>query len=286
LFGARGIIIVWSAMFVAFVLRLVTLKGILAESDTPTNMLVPAVSVGMGICGLLRLNLFVMAQGMRWAATTVIVTGIVMVFVFAMLARTQTNLKTWTAQAAMAHAGFALIGMGSCTPQGIAAAVHVTVSLMLGIGMLAMFAQAFETRVQAAEGIGGLSEKMPLFTAMYLLAVFVLMGLPGLAGFWGPLLAIVGVFPRQPMLAIWAIVATVVLCATCMRFGGRMLFGAVNEKNRQNKWPALRWDERLVLVPLAVMVIGLGVSPRTLFSLLDAVILDLHRMVDVVQGTS
>lgn len=278
LFGARGIVIVWSALFVAFVLRLVTLKSVLAEMDTPTNMLLPAASVGTGIYGLLRLNVGMMPAGTRWAATTVIVLGIVMIFVFASLARLQTNVKSWLAHAATAYAGFALVGIGSCTPQGIAAAVHVAVSLMLGIGLLAMLAQALDTRAGTHDG--GLSKGVPLFTGTFLIAVFVLVGLPGLAGFWGPLLAIVGVFPRQPLLGVWAIVAFVVLCAVGMRINGRMLFGAVDEKRRKSQWADLQWDELLVLVPLVVIAVGLGISPRTLFSLLDSVILDLHRLVD------
>jgi NADH:ubiquinone oxidoreductase subunit 4 (subunit M) len=62
-----------------------------------------------------------------------------------------------------------------------------------------------------------------------------------------------------------------------MRIAGRMLFGAVDEKTRKNKLPDLRRDEHLVLIPLAVLDVGLGFSPRMLFSLLDTVIMDLHR---------
>jgi NADH-quinone oxidoreductase subunit M len=121
---------------------------------------------------------------------------------------------------------------------------------------------------------------MPFFAGLFLAGVFVLMGLPGLAGFWGPLLAIVGAFPRQPLLAMIAIASVILLGATHMRIAGRMLFGAVDEKSRKSKFPDLRRDELLVLIPLAVLVVGLGFSPRMLFSLLDTVILDLHRLVD------
>jgi NADH-quinone oxidoreductase subunit M len=290
LFGAKDITVVWSALFVAFVLRLVTWGNVFAESDAPTNMLVPAALIGTGIHGLLRLNLGVMPQGTQWAATTIIVVGLIMVIVCAFWAHFQTNMKRWIAYGATGYAGFALIGLGSRTPQGIASTMHIAVSLALAIGLFAMLAQTLETRVQSVDmtRLRGLSEDMPMFAWFFLAAGFVLLGLPGLAGFWGPLLAVVGVLPRNVPLALGAIASTVVLAALHIRFAGQILFGAVDSKWRKSKelaasagkFPDLTRNELVVLVPLVVTAVGLGFSPRMLFSLLDAVLLDLHRLVD------
>lgn len=281
LFGTHGLVVVWIALFAAFGLRLVTLGSVFVESDAPTNVLVPAALIGTGIHGLLRLNVGVLPQGTKWAATTVIILGVVAMIVFAFLARLQTNVKRWMAHGATAYAGLILVGLGSCTPQGIAAAVHVAVSLTLAIGLFAMLAEALESRGQTVDSnrLSGLSQDMPLFAGMFLVSTFLLIGVPGLAGFWGPLLAVVGAFPRQPLLAIGTMAGVVFLGAVQIRFAGRILFGAVDKK-RASAWPDLRRDELLVIVPLLVFVVGLGLSPRTVFSLLDAVLLDLHRLVD------
>ncbi len=281
LFGTPGIIVVWTALFLASVLRLVTLGDVFAESNTPTNILVPAAWIGTGIHGLLRLNLGVMPQGTKWAAMTVMALGLVMMIVFAILACVQTNLKRWFAFSVTAYAGLVLVGFGACTPQGFAAMVHVAISLALSIGLFAMLTEALDSRALTVDSnrLHGLSEDMPLFAAMFLVSTFILIGLPGLAGFWGPLLAVVGVFPRQPLLAMGTMASVLFLGAVHIRFAGRMLFGAAQE-SRASVLPDLRRDELLVMAPLAVITVGLGFSPRTLFSLLDAVILDLHRLVD------
>lgn len=273
LLGAPAIAVVWTALFVAFVLRLVQLQDSVAASDAPTRMLLPAGLVGTGVYGLVRFNVGILPAGMQWAATTVIVLGIVMLVGFAVLARMQTNLRVRLAYGANAYAGFALIGLGSCTPQGIAGALHVAVALMLGSGLWAILGQTDE-RDRAING--------PLFAGFSLVGVFVLVGLPGLVGFWGPLLSVVGVFPRQPMLAIVAICAAVFLGATLVSRMGRQLFGAVDAKLRKNQSVDLGPGEIMVLVPFVLVVIGLGLSPRTLFSLLDTLILDLHRLVDAI----
>lgn len=273
LFGAPPIAVVWSALFVAFVLRIVQLPDSIVASNAPTQMLFPAGFVATGVYGLVRFSIGILPAGMQWAATTVIVLGVVMLVVFTVVARKQTNLRIRMAHGANAYAGFALIGLGSCTPQGIAGALFVAVALMLGQGLWAMIGQV-EERDRPLNGPG--------FTWLSLVGVFVVVGMPGLVGFWGPLLSVVGAFPRQPLWAIVAISAAGFLGVTQISPVGRKVFGAVDAKPRKNQSVDLGLGELMVVVPLVLVVIGLGFSPRTLFSLLDTLILDLHRLVDAV----
>lgn len=254
-----GFIMVWTALFVAFVSRIVTLGSVFAFLDAPRNVIVPVVWGGPAIYGLLRLNLGTMPVGLQWAAKTVVVVGIAIVAIFSALARLQTNLRMWIGHVATAYAGFALVGLGSCTPQGIAAAVHVSVSSMLGLGLGAMLVSTIEQRLLTVDG------------------TLVALGIFSLAGFWGPLLAIVGVFPRGPVLALMTIVAWVFLGITSLGMV-RRLFGGAEEKAK--KQANIGPNEWVVIGLVVLVVLGLGFAPRTLFSLLDTVILDLHRMVD------
>jgi NADH-quinone oxidoreductase subunit M len=221
--------------------------------------------------------------------------GAVMLVVSSLVARAEADMKRWVAWAGTAYAGLVLVGIGSRTPQGIAAAVHVAVALGLGMGLFALLVNALETRARTLElqRFGGLSEDMPHFAGLFFVAVLASFGLPGLAGFWGPLLAVVGAFPRHPALSVLVIAGIVLLAVVQMRVAGRILFGAVPAKWRQSKYleafggrfPELYRDELLAALPLAVLLVVLGFSPRTLFSLLDAAVLDLHRLVDAAGVT-
>ncbi len=290
LFGTAAIKVLWSALFIAFALRLVFLADVFAESDTPTNVLLPAAMVGTGIYGLLRLNLGVLPAGTKWAATTMIVVGVMVLIVFSLLAMVESDLKRVVARISTAYSGFALVGLGSLTPQGISASVYVAVTLGLVVGLLSLLVNALQERVRIrdARQFGGLSKDMPIFALMFGLAMAALIGLPGLVGFWGLLLSVVGAFVRQRGLAAVALVFAIVLAAVQIRLAGRMLFGAVPASWHKSKYlepfggkfPELYQNELMAIVPLVVMIIGLGLAPRTLFSLLDVVILDLHRLVD------
>lgn len=265
-------ILVWSALFLGFTARIVTLGSVFAVSRGPAGMFLPVVWSGPALYGLLRLNLGVMPTGLQWATNTVLFVGLAIVLVFGLLSRLTTNLRVGLGHIATAHSGFALVGLGSCTPQGIAAVVHVLASLTFGMALFGFTIDNFEQHPNYV----GLSRKDPWLASVFIGGLFVLMGLPGLAGLWGPLLAIVGAFPRTPFLAILAIVALVFLGAMSLRVVAQM-FDKTSEKSTATVFTPNEWA---VLAVLVVFVVGLGFSPRTIFSLLDAVLLDLHRLVD------
>ncbi|HRI66806.1 MAG TPA: proton-conducting transporter membrane subunit [Polyangium sp.] len=273
-----GFVLVWSAVFVGFAARIVTLGSVFAFSRGPAGMIFPVVWSGPALYGLLRLNLGIMPAGLQWAANTVLFVGLAIVVVFGLLARLTTNLRVGLGHIATAHSGFALLGLGSCTPQGIAAVVHILASLTFGMALLGLAMEVFEQHKQSSEmgQLFGLSRNDPWLASVFIGGLFVLLGLPGLAGLWGPLLAIVGAFPRTPFLAIMAIVALVFLGATGLRVVAQMFDKASGKSTAIPPTP----NEWAVLALLVVFVVGLGFSPRTLFLLLDAVILDLHRLVD------
>ena len=295
LFGMSGIKIVWTALFLAFGLRFVLLPDVFAESRGPASLLSMAAFVVTSVCGLLRFNVGVLPQGTKWAATTLMVLGVVMLVVSALWARAQSDTRRWVGFSLTAYAGLILVGIGSCTPQGIAAALHVTVALALVGGLWALLVNALGMRAGTFEmrQLGGLAEHAPRFAAFALVSAFVSMGLPGLAGFWGPFLAVTGALPRHPALALLTALGIVVLATVQMGVMGRMLFGTAPAMSNKGKsleafgvpFPDLRRDELLVALPIVVLLVVVGISPRTLFSLMDAVILDLHRLVDVAGAT-
>lgn len=278
-----GFILVWSALFVAFVSRLSTLGALFAVAKSPTNLILPAVWAGSALYGLLRLNLGIMPVGLEWASTTVILTGIAMIVVFASIARLQTNPRGWFGQLGSAYAGIALVGLGSYTPQGIASVAYVFASLSIGLALGGGLCAIAEQRSLPAniDQWNGLSRQMPLFTAVLAIAAFALVGMPGSSGFWGVILSVIGAFPRQPVSALLAIVAIVFLGTASMGVIARVL------RATEGKWKStdLSRNEAVLWGALGLVIVVLGFSPRTLFSLLDAIILDLHRLVDGAGAT-
>ena len=101
--------------------------------------------------------------------------------------------------AAMAHAGICLVGAGSLTPQGIAGSIYHAYAQGIALAALFLLVGALEHRVGLRDVMrfGGLASEIPVFSSVFGVALLASMGVPGLAGFWGELLAIMGAFPNN-----------------------------------------------------------------------------------------
>jgi NADH-quinone oxidoreductase subunit M len=103
--------------------------------------------------------------------------------------------------------------------------------------------------------------------------------MPLLAGFWGPFLAILGAFARDRLLGVLAILAALVLVSVHLFALGHILFGEPREVAKR-EWPELRRLDLAACVPLALLIVALGVSPRPLLAVLDRSVIELHRRAD------
>jgi len=278
LYEPTGFLLVWIALFVSFFSSLMTAGRLFAFLDAPANMVVPVGWSAMALYGLLRLEVGMLPIGMKWASLTIILVGLSMLVVFTFLARKQTSWRFTAGHLSSAHAGIALIGIGSCTPQGLASVVHVFVSLTVTILVFGLLDETLSRRSLVNES--GLATKMPIWSTIFLIATFVVFGLPTTVGFWGALLAVVGVFPRHPWVAFVTVFALVFLGATALRKAATLLFTSAKEKSAQKEGLDLGPLDLVTLGLPIILAVGLGLAPRTLFSLLDAIILDLHRLVD------
>lgn len=278
LYEPTGFLLVWSALFVSFVSALVMVGRVFAFLPAPANTIVPIAWSSMALYGLLRIEVGILPTGMKWAATSVILVGIALLVIFTLLARRQTSLRISLGHRLSAHGAIALIGIGTCTPQGLASVVHVMISLTVAILLFSFLQNHLDRQSLATES--GLAKKMPLAAAAFIFGTLILIGLPPMVGFWGPLLAITGLFPRQPGLVFVTIFGMVFLAITAWGKTGALLFGSAKEKSTANQVSDLQQVDALTLGLPVLLAMILGLAPRTLFSLLDAIILDLHRLVD------
>jgi NADH-quinone oxidoreductase subunit M len=290
LFGTSAVKVLWVALFAAFAWRLSAFPfpgfsaDVLGASDTPTSVLFPAISFATAVAGLLRLNVGVLPEATRWAAPGIAALGVAAVFVSAFAAIAEADPKRFVGRIAAAHAGFVLVGIGSLTPQGLEASVAVAVGQGVIAGLLFVVLGVFEARTGERDlgRFGALASEKPALAVLFGVAMFASLGLPTLAGFWGPFFALVGAFARDRWLGTFAALALVALAGAHLFGLGPVLLGrAASTKNGKTaEAPSLGRAELAALVPLAVFVVALGLLPRLYLSLVDARCLELHRLLD------
>jgi NADH-quinone oxidoreductase subunit M len=260
------------------------------EAPTPVSVLLSAVLLKMGTYGMLRVNLAILPEVTRWAAGAIVALGAVNVVYGALCAMAQDDVKRMVAYSSVSQMGFCLIGIGSLTPQGVAGCLFVMVSHGIVTAMLFLLVGALDDRVhtRSMRAFGGLAGEMPLFAALAGLALMASLGLPGLSGFWGEALSLLGAFPSHR--AIAAIAATGLVLAAAANLGAfqKLFLGPLKDAWRTSveldpfggRFPDVTGRELASLAPLAVLTIVLGFWPMPLFSLIAGGVRDATLLVD------
>jgi NADH-quinone oxidoreductase subunit M len=296
LFGVAFVKIVWVLLFACFAIKVPTfplhtwLPDAHVEAPTPISVVLAAVLLKMGVYGILRVNFAILPEATRWAAGAIVALGAVNVVYGALCAMAQDDVKRLVAYSSVSHMGFCLIGIGSLTPQGIAGCLFVMVSHGVVTAMLFLIVGALYDRAEtrSMRALGGLATEMPLLAALAGLAFMASLGLPGLSGFWGEALALLGAFPAHRAIATAAALGLVLAAAYNLGAFQKVFLGHFKISWRTSaaldpfggRFPDVTARELAAIAPLAVLIVLLGFWPVPLFALIAGGVRDATSLVD------
>ncbi len=235
------------------------------EAPTAGSVLLAGVMLKLGTYGLIRFNLSLFpnaAVDAVWIMGTLAVIGIVYGAVVAIV---QPDLKRLVAYSSVSHLGFIVLGTFALTSGGLQGAViqnfnHglTTGALFLLVGMI------YERRhtKQIAE-LEGLQKTMPMLAGMFLFMTFASIGLPGLNGFIGEFLILMGSYVTLPPLVIIG-ASGVVLAAIYLLWAYQRVFTGLPQREENRLLPDLSAREISLLAPLVALVLLVGLYPGIL----------------------
>lgn len=239
------------------------------QAPTAGSVILAGVLLKLGTYGLIRFNLELFPMASAEFAKPIAVLAIIGIIYGALVAMVQTDIKKLVAYSSVSHLGFVVLGIFSLTVEGLQGAVIQMVNHGISTGMLFLCVGVLYERRHTREisDYGGITSVMPRFAVLFAIAMFASVGLPGLNGFVGEFLTLLGAF-KSPIYHDWtfAIVSAsgVIFAAVYLLWMyQRVMFGTnSNPENRHLK--DLTALEYWQLVPLAVLIIWIGVAPRTL----------------------
>ena len=176
-----------------------------AHTAAPTvgSVLLAGVLLKMGTYGFVRIAVPVVPEGAELVAPWLGALAAVGIVYGCLACLGQRDLKRLIAFSSVGHMGFVLLGIATLTPVGINGALYANIAHGLITGLLFFLAGAVKDRHHTAEidvlG-GGLYERMPRLGALLAFAAVASVGLPGLAGFWGEMLVLLGAYDPAPAL--------------------------------------------------------------------------------------
>jgi NADH-quinone oxidoreductase subunit M len=279
--------LVWLALFIGFAIKIPAfpfhtwLPDAHVEAPTAISVILAGVLLKMGTYGILRINYPMLPEATIYFAPTLLAAlGAWNIVYGAFCAMAQTDLKKLVAYSSISHMGYVMLGMASFTSQGINGAVlqmfnHGTITAMLFLLVGVIYDRAHHRDIN---GFGGLAAIMPIYTGITALAFMAALGLPGLSAFISEVLVLLGSWRPYPAYTVVGASAVVLTAGYMLWTMQRIYLGKPNEKylslpeiNNRELW--------VTLVPLAAIVILLGVAPSIVLNLQHITLVQLNETV-------
>ncbi|HEX6674550.1 MAG TPA: NADH-quinone oxidoreductase subunit M [Actinomycetes bacterium] len=246
-----------------------------AHTEAPTvgSVLLAGVLLKMGTYGFVRIALPVLPDAARWWAPTIGVLGGIAIIYGSLCCLAQTDLKRLIAFSSVGHMGFVMLGIATLTPTGINAAVFGMVAHGVITGMLFFCAGSVHERYHTrdiAEIGGGMATTLPHLAGILTLASIASLGLPGLAGFWGEVLALLAAWnpaaglslPLFRTLSVVGAIGTLLTAGYFLWMLRRVNLGEAPERWTSKPLGDVFAVEHAAWTPLVLLIVALGVVPR------------------------
>jgi len=232
------------------------------EAPTAGSVLLAGVLLKMGTYGLLRFNVTLFPEITVDFGFWMALLGVVGIVYGAAVAIMQPDIKRLIAYSSVSHMGFVVLGIFALTSQALQGSIYQMISHGLTTGALFLLVgMVYErTHTRLISDYGGLAKVMPVFAGIFLFSVFASAGLPGLSGFIGEFTILIGSYLSFPVLAIIAATGVILAAIYLLWAYERVFTGPTNAKLEGLRDLNLR--EIAILLPLVVLIVGLGVYPK------------------------
>jgi NADH-quinone oxidoreductase subunit M len=237
----------------------------------------------MGTYGLIRFSLPFFPNVSHIFGPFISLLAVVGIVYGALVAMVQPDMKKLVAYSSVSHLGFIVLGIFSFTTQGVQGAVYQMLAHGVSTGALfllvGMIYERRHTRLIAE--FGGLANRMPVYAGIFLFVTLSSIGLPGLNGFVGEFLVLLGTFGVRPWYAVFAATGVILSAVYMLWMFQRVNYGPVtNPKNRGLRDLSVR--EWLVIGPVCAMAIFMGVFPGVFLKPMEPAV---RRTVESVVGS-
>jgi NADH-quinone oxidoreductase subunit M len=246
-----------------------------AHTDAPTagSVILAGILLKLGAYGFLRFALPLFPDAAVTFAPTIIVLSLIAIIYGAIVALVQPDLKRLVAYSSVSHMGFVTLGTFVFTEQGVQGAILQMINHGLITGGLFLLVGVFYERThdRTIAKMGGLAGPVPLWAATMGFFVFASAGLPGLSGFVGEFLSLLGTFVVNPMAAAIATFCMILAAGYLLFMFQRIAFGDLSDflRNLGGHLTDMTPIETLTLVPLATLIVVFGVQPGLLLGLIQ-----------------
>jgi NADH-quinone oxidoreductase subunit M len=232
------------------------------QAPTAGSVILAGVLLKMGTYGLVRFAFPLFPDAALFFAPYLAVAAVIGIIYGALVAMVQPDLKKLVAYSSVSHLGFVALGISAMNIQGLQGAVYQMLAHGVSTGALFLIVGMLSDRrhTRLIKEFGGLKRVLPKLSAAFLVVTLASIGLPGLNGFVGELLILVGAFRWNPHFAAFAATGVLLSAVYMLWMFQRVNYGPVT-RDANATLPDLTMRERFTLWPAVAMTIVMGVFP-------------------------
>jgi NADH-quinone oxidoreductase subunit M len=252
-----------------------------AHTEAPTigSVILAAILLKMGTYAFVRISLPVLPDAAEVWAPVIGVLAVIAIIYAALACLAQTDLKRLIAFSSVGHMGFVMLGIATLNDRGINGAIMAMVVHGLITGMLFFIVGSVYDRFHTREisRLGGLAAMTPWLAGLLAYCSIASLGLPGLAGFWGEFLALVGAYSPAGVLAdmsaFYRVLMAIGVVGTLLTAGyflwllQRVNLGRPKEEWEEHSFKDVLPLESIAWAPLLVLILVVGIYPRLLLDI-------------------
>ena len=243
-----------------------------AHTEAPTggSVILAGVMLKLGTYGFLRFGLYLFPEATRYFAPLFLTLGTIGILYGAVVATMQRDLKRLVAYSSVAHLGFIVLGTFALNRQGLTGSVLQMVNHGLSTGALFLLVgMIYERRhTRLISELSGLQKSAPIMAGIFTLVMLSSIGLPGLNGFVGEFLILIGTFASRRWWAVAAAVG-VILAALYLLWAYQRVFHGTADREENATFADVNLREGLSLAPLVALIVFLGIYPKPMIERIE-----------------
>jgi NADH-quinone oxidoreductase subunit M len=254
-----------------------------AHTDAPTagSVILAGVLLKMGTYGFLRFNLPMFPEASKHFVPLVFTLAIIAIIYGAMVCMVQPDMKRLIAYSSVSHMGFVMLGMFAFNLQGVQGSLLQMINHGLSTGGLFLVVGLIYDRrhTRLISELGGISRQMPVYATLFAIIMLSSMGLPGLNGFIGEFLILIGAFQVQWWWGALAVTGIILGAAYMLWLYQRTMFGEIT-KEENKTLPDLNLREVSTLIPIIVFCFFIGLYPAPFLKAMEVSVANVIQTVE------
>lgn len=237
------------------------------QAPTAGSVILAGVMLKMGTYGFIRFAMPMFPAGVDYFKPAMIALAVVGIVYGAMVSIAQKDMKKLVAYSSVSHLGFVMLGLFAMNTQAATGAMIQMINHGLSTGALFLLVGVVYDRrhTRMIADYGGIAKVMPWYAVMFIFVSLSSIGLPGLNGFIGEFLILMGAYKASITWGVFATTGVILAAVYMLWMVRRVFFGEIKHKENESL-KDLTVREWATLLPLALFIIWIGVHPSTFLS--------------------